>query len=261
MLGRGTNEVSGVQESTLGTNHRLASSIVYSPYNLIGEVAVETLARLVSITLAIVLVGCDQGGAADEGELPKAKDVVIGITVSTSFVDRGVKAIIFEDGQGYAYQQVEGEYEFANFKLPAEDKTELVKVFVDHNFLKLPATMKYNVTDGTARWILFADSQSSHDVYNYMVKSRDFDGVQEEFETKIIAYLRMAKEIRGIELLEAVSMRAEKMAKDSSKRKATSTWLDYVARNIVANGLVEREAGEEFYVPGDGALLFRKRRG
>lgn len=195
-------------------------------------------------------------------------DAVAGLIVSPSFVDTGMKAVIFEDGKAYAYRRVGSEgrsdYRFASFQMTDEELERLHESFREHGFFELPQRLVENSTDGTTVWIMLADVRKGHQVYNYQVENDDLRAIQHEFEAVLQRQWddrsdeggpKAPDELSAVQLLSNVSRRIQRMPNNSPKRKLAEAWLDYAARDMASHRLAEYKSLKPFFAPEGSPIL------
>ena len=190
-------------------------------------------------------------------------DAVVGLCVQTSFLDTGLRAIVFEDETGFAYKRPDsgdGETEFFSFRLAPQQMDRVVLVFYRNKFFRMPRVMSSNVNDGTSVWLMIANSSEDHRVYNYMVTDDGFCAVRKEFEEAVAGHLRKENVVPATQLLRHVADRMRRFPADSPKRETVSLWLDLAARDAQAKDLVEPDRARPFQIAGDGAALYRELR-
>lgn len=146
------------------------------------------------------------------------KDGAVAITVTTSFVDTGLKGIILEDGTGYAWQLRAGILKAVKFRIPLEEKTSLISTVAGSGFLALPKKLHNNdVTDGTETRIAIADSSRSHAVWNYMVEDQTFLATSKELSRVIEDHLDTGQPLEVETLRSELTDHFAKLTEESPK--------------------------------------------
>lgn len=162
-------------------------------------------------------------------------DAIVGLYVATSWIDRGLRAVVFEDGSAFAYK---GSADNAAdgwcyaVKLDADQTSRIVGAFEDQEFFGLPTKITCEATDGTDEWLLLATPARFHVVYHYMAWNNNFEAVRQAFETTILAHLDRATKISRTQLLSEVTARMKRMPEESAKREAISKWLNLISGDV-----------------------------
>jgi hypothetical protein len=210
------------------------------------------------ISALSIPAGCSQDPA-----LSRANAIpVVALHESTSFIDHGLKAIVFPEGVAFVMRPdlsmaAEQDY-FKMYKvtLPHEDHQSLLAAFDQHRFFVLPRDMKAKVTDGSSVFVLYADATREHRVYSYESPNRDFLAVKDALKDGISKSAAAAESISALEFLEGIAAEMENLPKDSPPRNTAAMWLDLLVRGGPPS-FREVKDTTRFTLPGDGAVLFR----
>ena len=180
-----------------------------------------SLRPLFTMALIGALASC-AGSISDE-------DAIVCLCVRTSWIDRGLRAIVFEDGTVFARVGTgapapdTGAY---LFRLDKRRRSRIIETLYRNDFLGLPPRLELLATDGTSEEFLFANSDTVHHVYRYMAPNRKLDAIRTAFVTTLEADLIRANAVPREEWLAALSQRLDAVPEGSSKRTAISSWLD-----------------------------------
>jgi hypothetical protein len=125
-------------------------------------------------------------------------EVIVGMSVSTNFVDHGLKAVVLENLDAFACRSGA----CRKFHLTAPEKGRLLKSYDDNAFVELNDMHAEGVLDGGDVRLMVSDHTHGHEVENYATSNRQFAAIQLEFEGVIDAHPEgtpvTVAELRGI---------------------------------------------------------------
>ncbi len=173
---------------------------------------------------------------------------MIGFVEQTSWFDRGIKVIIFEDGHGYAFQhhipqnaaQDRG-ITIVRLQLAQAELDTLVQAFSRNGFLRLDEEMSSEVTDGTSVYMYFATSNRYHKVHNYMVPNAAVRNISTAVDQLIQPKLATGKPVTLPDMLADSRAQLQRLTPDSPMARCARDVLNLMVRGLLASNLVEKD--------------------
>jgi hypothetical protein len=191
---------------------------------------------LPSTLIAWLALGCHSSSGAGDAPTtdiarpadvtPWRPDAIVTMVVTTSWIDRGEKAIVLDNREAYACRATS----CRKFSVAERERAELLRAFVDHSFLDL-RDMHARLTDGADVRITIADTRRAHTVVDYMSPNKDFDAIRESFAHVVESHFDKGESVTRAAMSEALGKNSSTSQGDPRGREVDA-WLRLVMTDL-----------------------------
>lgn len=181
---------------------------------------------------------------------PAVGDATIGFADYTNDGDKGIKALVFDDGTGYAFR-TEAPNQINTWKLTfsQEEVTQLRNTFFDHKFFSLPARMRTKPpTEVGATCLLFASADKYHEVKNYAVKGTGFDTIKVSVLSTLKDKIKTSPRVPITDLLYASTRYENTHPLDTPKGRLVRNLISDFCRSLASTQELDYDLAKDHFL-------------
>jgi hypothetical protein len=180
----------------------------------------------------------------------KADKVVMGYAEYTQMPDRGFKALIFDNGEGFVFRSAApNRINTWKIKLSASEYGQLRSTFSHSAFFSLPAKMSQPKAARNETAIFIASDQTYYEVKNYSVPNTAFDTVKSKFRRLISSKIGKATRVPITELLYASKRYQSAHAASAPKTRLVKNITSDFCRSLASKQDIDYDIAKSYFLP------------